>query len=112
MLADGKPLEMRVVWHELIKLYNDNDPAALGKLIYAKNDIYVGIRNYDEYMALRHERAFDVAVWIDASKRLPPEGEGSCTVKPCHADEVIDNNRSLNYTYRQLDQVMRRAGAY
>lgn len=79
-------------WFDLITEFNTPDKARLPRIIYSQVDIYVGIRNRDEFLAAREEGLFDYAIWVDASKRLPVESTESCTVTPDDADIVIDNN--------------------
>lgn len=82
----------RAAWFEAIASYNREDPARMGKELFAQHDIYCGIRNKVEFNALRRERAFDVAFWVDASSRLPSESADSNTMSRSDADFVIDNN--------------------
>lgn len=87
----------RQEWYELIKAYNTPDLARLARRIYDQANIYVGIRDRDEFYAAKDEGLFDYAIWVDASKRLPVESTNSCTVKPDDADIVIDNNGPENH---------------
>ncbi|MDR9452136.1 MAG: hypothetical protein RI637_13080, partial [Acidimicrobiia bacterium] len=79
-------------WYELIKAYNTPDLARLARQIYSEADIYVGIRDRDEFYDAKNEGLFDYAIWVDASHRLPVESTDSCTVNQQDADIVIDNN--------------------
>jgi hypothetical protein len=85
----------RQEWYEQIAAYNTPDKARLAREIYAEADMYVGIRSLDEFFAVRREGLFDYAIWVDASKRLPPESAASCTVTPLQADMTLDNNGTL-----------------
>ena len=82
-------------WYELIKGYNDEDPTLLGRSLYARYDIYCGLRNSAEFHALRNCGAFDYSIWVDRSEHLPPESKESISVEPWMADYVLDNNGSL-----------------
>lgn len=104
---DGQIL-MREVWHQAIKLLNKGDPTTLAKQIYAKSDIYVGIRSKEEFNAIKSKRMFDLSIWIDRGEHLPPEAEVSCTVSPDMADLVVNNNGTLEDLYNNLDIVMKR----
>jgi len=85
----------RPEWFNAISHYTKNDRARLAREIFSKYDIYCGLRNHDEYVAIREENLCDVAVWIDASKRVTPEPQASCTLAKEDADFVLDNNGSL-----------------
>jgi hypothetical protein len=82
-------------WYEQIKAYNTPDGARLAREIYKTNDIYVGMRNWEELEAVRKERLFDYAIWVDRSKHALPEPSTSCSVTPAMASYVIDNNGTL-----------------
>jgi len=59
----------RMLWKGLIKLINYADKSALAKLILVDNDIYVGMRDNEEYLAAAP--LFDITYWIDARFRVP-----------------------------------------
>ena len=61
----------RLEWRDLITEYNTPDKARLCREILEKSDCYVGMRCPLEYAASRE--LFDMVLWIDASKRLPPD---------------------------------------
>lgn len=84
----------RADWFDAIADYNSDDPARLGRELFAEFDIYCGIRNPVEYIALREQKAFDVCFWVDAGLRMPPEPESSNKMRPEHADFIINNNGS------------------
>ena len=76
----------------LISNYNSPDKGRLAKEIYKEYDIYCGIRSKEEFYSLRKDNAFDYAIWIDASDRMPPEGSDSMNIEIADADFVINNN--------------------
>lgn len=78
--------------HNLIAEYNREDPARLAKQLLERADIYVGMRSILELEACREQKLFDAVIWVDASKRKPPEGEDSCQLSPADADIIVDNN--------------------
>jgi hypothetical protein len=100
----------RQLWYEAIRDYNDPDRARLGKAIFAEHDVYCGIRDREEFECLKREGQFDLAVWIDASERKPPESVDSMTLTREDADLVIDNNRTLIDFMERLDGLMARLG--
>ena len=85
----------REVWFNAIKAYNTPDETRLGREIYKANDIYCGIRRFEELSALKEAHVIDFVIWIDASKRMPPEDKSSCTVHPFQAHYILDNNGTL-----------------
>lgn len=85
----------RAEWFEAIAAYNRPDASRLGRELFAKYDMYVGMRNPAEFHALRNLRAFDYAIWVDASKRKPMEDASSMGLEPWMADFYLDNNGSL-----------------
>lgn len=96
----------REFWYETIRDFNRPDATALGRAIWAENDVYCGLRSKAEFNALRNVGAYDYAIWVDASDRLPPEGAGSISVEPWMADFVLDNNGSLEDLELNLKQLM------
>lgn len=95
----------RQEWFELLKAYNSEDKAKLGKLIFTQYDIYCGLRNIEELEAMQSESLYDYSIWVDASKRLPPESRDSMTITKEDCDIVLDNNGSqfeLFYKVKEL----------
>lgn len=82
----------RAEWHDQIKAYNTPDSAKLAREIYSVADIYVGIRNPVEFYAIKKERLFDYALWVDRSKHEGPESLASSQMTAQMADYVINNN--------------------
>lgn len=85
----------RKKWHDAILAYNTPDLTRLGRELYAIHDIYCGIREGQELRALQEAGVIDFTIWVDASKRKPPEDTESCTVTPDMADYILDNNGRL-----------------
>ena len=98
----------RARWYDLITEFNKPDASALGRAIFAEYDIYAGLRNSTEFHACKNAGVFDVCVWVDRSKHLPPEDRSSCTVEPWMADYVLDNNGDLDDLAFNLEQLMPR----
>lgn len=96
----------RATWFKLISDYNRDDPARLGMELFAKHDLYVGLRSAREFHALRTRHAFDFVVWVDAGTRIKPEGADSCTVEPWMSDYVIDNAHTIQGMRRSVDALM------
>lgn len=95
----------RAVWYNIISSYLADDPALLGRNIFAEHDIYVGVRSDDEYTAIMTEGLADFVVWVDASNRLPDEDESSFTLTDIRADFIIDNNGDESDLTVQVDKL-------
>lgn len=95
----------RKYWYEAIRNYNDPDRARLGRELFDVADIYCGIRDRDEFEALKRIGIADLTIWIDASDRKPPEGSESMKLNSRDADIVIDNNGTLDELYARLNKL-------
>ena len=102
----------RPFWYEAIAYYNHRDRTTLARGILEKNDVYCGLRSRDEMLACKHADTplFDHIVWVDASKRVDPEGTASCTVGPHHADYIIDNNGDIDDLRENVARYMEEIG--
>jgi len=52
------------------------------------------MRKRDEFNASREAGLFDHVIWVDASKRRPPESADSMELVASDADTYLDNNGS------------------
>ena len=86
----------RKEWFDLIAQYNTPDLTKLGAALFREYDIYCGLRNINEFIALKNSGINIVTIWVDASCRLPAEDAESCTVTSDLADIIVDNNESYN----------------
>lgn len=96
----------RKEWFDLIAEYNMDDPAKLGTTLFSEYDIYCGLRRKEELEALVDQNIAEYVIWVDASKRLPPEDESSCTVTQDMADFTIDNNEDYATLYENVHTLM------
>jgi len=80
----------RELWYHAIRAYNLRPGLMLAEQILEKNDIYTGMRARDEFE--RSQYLFDLVIWVDASRRLPPEPGGSMELTAADAGWIIDNN--------------------
>jgi len=84
-------------WFNLIHKYNKADLTKLGRRIFEKHDIYCGLRNKYELIAMKLARLCNFVVWVDAGERLQTvEDSSSMTLNPQYADIIIKNNGDLN----------------
>lgn len=83
--------------YETIRDYNSPDKARLSKEILSEHQIYVGMRDLEEFNASKH--LYDLKIWIDSSKRgIKLEPETSFNIPNDEFDVIIENNG----TYDQL----------
>lgn len=85
----------RQEWFEQIKAYNTPDGAKLAREIFSENDIYVGIRNIEEFKQGREQNLWNYSIWVDRSKHVAPESVTSMTITPADATHILDNNGTL-----------------
>jgi hypothetical protein len=94
-------------WHNAIADFNKDDPARLGRELYAEYDVYCGIRSALEFNALKEEKAFDVAIWVDAGLRVEPEPFTSNKLTADYADYILNNNGDEIHLVDEVDRVMK-----
>ena len=93
----------RTEWYNLIKEFNTPDRTRLAREILSTNDVYCGIRDREEFLQARAEGLFDLAIWVDASKRMPLEPAKSISLKATDCDIIIDNNGTLDELRSKAD---------
>ena len=96
----------RKYWYEAIRDYNTPDKTRLGTKLFSKNDVYCGIRDLEEFRALKAAGMVRLAIFIDASGRLEKEDPESMKMDIEDADIVITNNGTLEEFYTKLDRLM------
>jgi len=96
----------RPVWAELIAEYNGPDYVGLYREMVKTHDILCGIRRIGEMRAVQKYQLADLAIWVDASSRMPDDP--TCTITSSDCDFVIDNNGSLEDLYSALDNLIPR----
>lgn len=94
----------RELWFHAIAAYNLLPGPSLAEQILAGHDIYTGMRSRAEFR--KSEYLFDLIVWVDRSRVLPPEPDGSMELRAVDADVIIDNNGSLDNLKRHVDQLI------
>lgn len=88
--------------------FNTPDLTALGTIILKKHDIYCGLRNREELLALKKKFPELLVVWICAKKRLGiTEGADSITITPDDADCIIENNGFVESLYPKLAKLFK-----
>lgn len=94
----------RELWRRVGDEIRKDDPALLVRESLKVGDIAGGCRGLPEILAVRRESVVDLIVWVDASKRKPPDP--TMEFGPEHADIIVDNNG----TEAEFVQRLRRLG--
>ena len=95
-------------WYKLICEYNSIDKTRLAKDIMKDFDMYVGIRDLEEFQACVKNNIFDLIIWVDASERVHSENEKFMKITKSMADIIIDNNG----TYEDFKERVIRFGKF
>jgi hypothetical protein len=96
----------RTEWYNAIREYNKDDDSRLGREILKRYNIYSGLRNKNEFFALKKNKVFDYAIWVDRCNYLPFESIESMNLEQWMADFVIDNNGSLDDLKSNVNKLM------
>lgn len=78
--------------YEEIRKFNAIDKTALAREIFKDFDIYCGLRDLEEFDAIKRARLTDLVIWVDASLRVPAEPNTSMKLTKNCADIIIENN--------------------
>jgi len=97
----------RAEWYAAICKYNEKDGAKLGRAMFSEYDIYCGLRNKKEYHAMKNNKVFDYAIWVDRSDHLPLESSSSMSLEQWMADYTIDNNGTLETLEFNISQLVK-----
>ena len=89
-------------WYEAIRSYNKEDESKLSRAIFAKYDMYVGIRSRIEFLEARHFS--DLSIWVEASKRWP-DIDPTCKILKEDCDVIVDNNGTIEELYARLTRL-------
>lgn len=90
----------RALWFHAIAAYNLRPGPMLAEQILVDHDIYTGMRSRAEFD--RSRQLFDLVVWVDRSRELPPEPGASMELTADDADLILDNNSDLAHLARQV----------
>ena len=95
----------RKYWYEAIRDYNTPNKIKLGSQLFAEYDIYCGIRDLEEFEALKAAGLVKLSIFIDASGRLEKESSESMKLDIEHADVIITNNGTLEQFHTKLNRL-------
>lgn len=85
----------RTYLYNLIRDYNTPDKSRLSRELLFKHDIYVGMRDLEEYNSSRH--LYDLKIWVDSSLRgIAEESVESFNIPRDSFDIVIENSGSYD----------------
>jgi thymidylate synthase (FAD) len=86
----------RALWFNLISAHNTPDKARTGRTMLERGyDMYVGMRNVEEYRACIEAGLFDEVIWVDRSQSMAPEPSDSMTLNESMASMIVNNNGDL-----------------
>ena len=92
--------------YELIRNYNTPDKARLSREILQEHQIYVGMRDLEEFNASKH--LYDLKIWVDASGRgVPLEPITSFNIPKDEFDVIIENNGSYELLVKKVINLAR-----
>lgn len=90
----------REEWRRWIREYNTPDLCRLQRELLAENDMYVGMRDAEEYAAGKH--LYDHILWVDARTRELLDPSMHILYNPAEMS-YIDNNRDEVHLRRQVE---------
>lgn len=102
----------RQYWYEAIRDYNTPDKTRLGRDIFSRARVYCGIRDKEEFLALKDKGLLELTIWIDASERIPEIEEGSMNLDKSFADIIIENNGTLEELREKVLRLGRHIGEH
>ena len=95
----------RAEWYDLITEFNTPDKTASAKMIFAKNDIYCGMRNIAELEACRENNVVDCVIWVNNRKgKVEDESSNTITNKDC--DYILHNSSSVQNCIKRLKTII------
>lgn len=100
MFADR--VNYRETWSNLINAYNTPDGARLASEMLEESDVYVGMRDPSEFQACKDKDLFDLVIWVDGSKRHPPEDNPKMGMTKDMADYVVPNNLDMDSLRKEV----------
>jgi dephospho-CoA kinase len=95
-------------WYTEIKDFNTPDLAKLGRYIFKKAPTYCGIRDDEELEELIISEGIDLIVWVDASKRKPPQSSCSMKLNASCAHVTLDNNGTKEEFHQTIETFYQR----
>ncbi len=95
----------RMDWYAAIRAYNEADESRLSTAIFAKYDMYVGVRSRVEFLASKH--LCDLSIWVESSKRWPAM-DPSCKILRGDCDVIVDNDGTIAELYARLTRLFDR----
>ena len=101
--AHADRMNHRILWRDLIALFNSPDKATLANTILKQSNIYDGMRDVLEFNATFEK--FDFIFWVDASQRLPNFDESlNISFDPLQMF-LIDNNGTEEHLEEQVNNI-------
>lgn len=95
-------LNHREDWYTAIKEYNTPDLSRLSRAIFTEYDMYVGIRDRDEFLAAK--QFSDLSIWVDAAERKDYV-DPTCKVLRSDCDIIVENNSTEQDLKEKMDRL-------
>lgn len=99
----------RQEWYELIKDYNTPDKSRLCRELLRDYDIYVGMRDSEEYEACMGDMLFDYVLWVDRHMFRGDDLTMKILFDPVEM-VYIDNNGGLERLSNNVDRFLSCSG--
>ena len=96
-------------WFEIISMFNSSDKTRLSRMVFKDNDIYVGIRSREEFLASRS--LANLSVWVEG--QFGPSGEDefyNYLVMEDDCDITITNTGTLDELEEKAEALCRILG--
>lgn len=90
--------------YEAICEYNKFDKCRLMRELYARANIYVGIRDREEFLQGERENLFQLSIWVDAFGRVNYRDQ-TCKVLRTDCDIIILNNTEPGDLFKRLSRL-------
>lgn len=97
----------RKIWFDGIRAYNEGKLSRMAEEIWFKEGyrVYNGLRNREEFDAIKAKFPNVIVIWVDASERKEKESAESMELSIEDAHMVIDNNGPLENLHDEVQAV-------
>jgi hypothetical protein len=96
----------RALWKQLIREYNTPQLDRLIVQIFKDKEMYVGLRDKDEFLTGCVNGRFDIIVFVDAEERLGIADPDDCSIPKGVSDIIIDNNGTKEELLEQMESLV------
>lgn len=97
----------RELWYTLIKKYNSPDKTSLSRRVFTKSNIYVGLRDDEEFSACKKAGLVDIVFYVSAFARGKPI-DPTMKIRYDPTMFYVDNNGTLEDLKKQANLWVKR----